>query len=147
MYTIAFGCDPNASELKKALMLYCEKLGHTVVDLGSDDPIYANTAIRVAQYVVSGQADRGVLLCGTGIGMSIAANKVKGASAALLSDAYSAERASLSNDANIACIGAFTVGLRLAEGLLGVWLNAAYKTGSASQEKVDRIKEYDKTRE
>ena len=81
---IAFGCDPNASEMKKALIEVAESLGHEVKDFGSDDPIYANTAIDVANAVVSKEYDRGVVVCGTGIGVSISANKVKGAYCALI---------------------------------------------------------------
>lgn len=72
-------------------------------------------AIKVAENVASGEFDRGVLLCGTGLGVSIAANKVKGAYAALVSDVYSATRARLSNDANIMCMGAFTTGNKVRE--------------------------------
>ena len=89
---VLFGCDPNATEMKKTLMQVAEKMGCDVVDMGSDDPIYGNTAITVAEAVAAGTGDRGVLVCGTGLGMSIAANKVKGAYAALLTDVYSAQR-------------------------------------------------------
>ena len=129
---ILFGCDPNAVELKNELMAFSRELGHDAVDFGSEDPIYANTAIRVARAVAAGEGERGVLLCGTGIGMSIAANKVQGAYAALLTDAYSAQRAILSNDSNIACIGALTVGSKL-----------EFDPESRSSEKVARYKEYD----
>ena len=81
---VIFGCDPNAAELKTTLMKTAADAGWETVDFGSTDPIYANTAIRVAEAVAAGEAERGVLLCGTGIGMCIAANKVKGAYAALL---------------------------------------------------------------
>ena len=108
---IAIGCDPNAENEKQALMKFIEDKGlGEVEDFGSTDPIYANVAIKVGEAVASKEFDRGILLCGTGLGVSIAANKVKGAYAALLTDAYSAERARLSNDANIACMGAFTTG-------------------------------------
>lgn len=143
---IAIGCDPNAASLKSTLIKLCESLGHEVTDMGSDDPIYANTAIQVAESVADGTFDRGILVCGTGIGMSIAANKVKGAYAALLSDVYSAQRATLSNDSNIACLGAFTIGEKLACELVKVWLNCDYADGGASQPKVDRYKSYDASR-
>lgn len=74
---IVFGCDPNATEFKLQLMEYVKGLGHEVADLGSDDPIYANTAIEVAKAVAAKEYDRGIIVCGTGIGVSIAANKVK----------------------------------------------------------------------
>ena len=140
---LIFGCDPNATALKQDLMALAEKLGHEVEDYGSDDPVYANTAIRVAEAVAAGQAERGVLVCGTGLGMSIAANKVQGAYAALLTDVYSAQRAVLSNDSNIACLGAFTIGTKLAEELLKTWLGCRFEPGCASQVKVDRYKTYD----
>ena len=143
---LIFGCDPNAAALKQDLMALAEKLGHEVEDYGSDDPVYANTAIRVAEAVAAGQAERGVLVCGTGLGMSIAANKVQGAYAALLTDVYSAQRAVLSNDSNIACLGAFTIGTKLAEELLKTWLGCQFAPGCASQVKVDRYKTYDQER-
>ena len=94
---IVFGCDPNATEFKLQLMEYVKGLGHEVADLGSDDPIYANTAIEVAKAVAAKEYDRGIIVCGTGIGVSIAANKVKGAYAACIHDVYQAQRAQLSN--------------------------------------------------
>ena len=97
---IVFGCDPNATEFKLQLMEYVKGLGHEVADLGSDDPIYANTAIEVAKAVAAKEYDRGIIVCGTGIGVSIAANKVKGAYAACIHDVYQAQRAQLSNHAN-----------------------------------------------
>lgn len=93
--------------------------------------------------IVSGQADRGILICGTGIGMSIAANKVRGAYAALISDAYSAVRAEKSNNANIACFGAFTLGEKVMESLLRIWLSAEYQDGTPSAPKVQRIVAYE----
>lgn len=143
---VIFGCDPNASELKVNLMTLAEKLGHEVVDFGSEDPIYANTAIRVAEAVAAGEGDKGVLVCGTGIGMNITANKVKGAYAALLSDIYSAQRSVLSNNANIACMGQFTVGPKLAEELLKTFLGNTFDGASASAPKVARYHEYDEQR-
>lgn len=108
---IAIGCDPNAQNEKEALIQFIEAKGYgEVTDFGSEDPIYANVAIEVAEAVATKKYDRGILVCGTGIGVSIAANKVKGAYAALVSDVYSAQRARLSNDANIICMGAFTTG-------------------------------------
>lgn len=99
-----------------------------------------------AEAIAAGEGDRGVLLCGTGIGMSLAANKVKGAYAALISDVYSAQRAVLSNNANIACIGAFTVGEKLAVELLKTWLSAEFDPNCASAPKVARYKSYDEAR-
>lgn len=143
---IAFGCDPNAIDLMDTLIKRCHELGYSTTVLGTDDPIYANTAFAVAENVASGKSDRGVLLCGTGIGMSIAANKVQGAYAALISDVYSAERAIKSNNANIACIGAFTIGKKLALALLDTWLACKYDPNTPSDEKQQRYREYDMSR-
>ena len=144
---IAIGCDPNAQKEKEALIAFIEneKLGE-VTDFGSEDPIYANVAIKVGEEVAAGKYDRGILICGTGLGMSIAANKVKGAYAALITDAYSAERARLSNDANIACLGAFTLGGKEREYYTKIFLINEFVKGCGSQPKVDAFVEYDKNR-
>ncbi|MSC83443.1 RpiB/LacA/LacB family sugar-phosphate isomerase [Eubacterium sp. am_0171] len=141
---IAFGCDPNAAEYKKILIPYVQELGHECVDYGSDDPIYANTAVKVAEDVAAGQADRGILICGTGIGVSIAANKVKGAYAALVNNVYQAQRAQLSNNANIMTMGAQVTGIELAKCLVKEYLGVAYDPNSRSASKVERIMQYEK---
>lgn len=143
---IAIGCDPNASSEKDHLKKILSDIGHEVVDFGSDDPIYANTAIAVAECVAAGKVDRGVLICGTGLGMTISANKVKGAYAALLTDSYSTERSIKSNNANIACFGAFTLGPKVMEMLLLEWLGYKYEKGTPSEAKVGRYVEYDMNR-
>lgn len=143
---IAIGYDPNAKCLVPSIKKLCENLGHEIIDYGSDDPIYANTAITVGEQVANGYAERGILICGTGVGMSIAANKVKGVYAALLTDVYSARRAVLSNNANVACLGAFTLGEKLALVLLEEWLSLKFNPQSPSAQKVKRYCEYDMIR-
>lgn len=142
-HTIAIGCDPNANEMKLQLIQSLENNGYTVTDFGSEDPIYANVAYEVATAVAEQRFDRGILICGTGLGMSIAANKIKGAYAALISDVYSAERARKSNDANIACFGAFTLGFKLIEQLALSFLTSEFVPDCPSQPKVDRIRYYE----
>ncbi len=141
---VAIGCDPNASELKELLAAYIKGLGHEVVDYGSDDPIYANVAIKVAEEVAAGVCDRGVIICGTGIGVSIAANKVKGAYAACVSNIYQAERAALSNNANIITMGAQVTGSELAKCFVREYLSHTYDPNSRSAPKVNRIVDYEK---
>ena len=144
---IAIGCDPNAENEKQALMKFIEDKGlGEVEDFGSTDPIYANVAIKVGEAVASKEFDRGILLCGTGLGVSIAANKVKGAYAALLTDAYSAERARLSNDANIACMGSFTTGSKERELFTQIFLTNEFVPGCVSQPKFDAFRKYDMER-
>ncbi len=144
---IAFGSDPNATEFKKALMEYTKQLGYDVYDLGSDDPIYANVAIECAKAVAKKEYDRGILLCGTGIGVSIAANKVKGAYAACVHDIYQAQRAQLSNNANIITMGAQVVGIELAKCMVKEYLSLTYDPNSRSKDKVDRITEFENTQQ
>ena len=118
MKKIAIGCDPNAAALKNAIIKHLAELGYECEDYGSDDPIYANVAIAVAEAVAAGKHDRGILMCGTGIGVSIAANKVPGAYAALCSDAYSTERSIKSNNVNIMTLGEQVTGVELAKSLV-----------------------------
>lgn len=142
---IAIGCDPNAEQEKQQMIAYLQKKGYgEITDFGSMDPVYANVAFKVAEEVAAGNYNRGILLCGTGLGMSIAANKVNGAYAALLTDIYSAKRARLSNDANIACMGAFTTGEKVREELIDAFLTNEFVPGCSSQPKVDAYHEYDK---
>ena len=140
--TVAIGCDPNASRLKRELIEELEALGHDVTDFGSDDPIYANVVIAVGEAVVAGKFDRGVVLCGTGIGASIAANKVPGVYCALVTDAYQAERAALSNNANLIALGAQVTGPRLGRTLVRTWMAHEYQPGGRSEAKVQRITDY-----
>ena len=144
---IAIGCDPNAEEAKKRLIDYITREGlGTVTDFGSTDAVYAHVAFSVARAVADKEYDRGILLCGTGIGMSIAANKVKGVYAALLSDVYSAQRARLSNDANEACMGAFTSGSKNREMMTEAFLSNEFVPGCSSQPKVEAFVRYDSKR-
>ncbi len=143
---IAIGCDQNASELKEQLKAFIMELGHVCVDFGGDEPIYANTAIRLAQAVAAEGCDRGVLICGTGIGMCIAANKVKGAYAALVNNVYQAQRAQLSNRANIMTLGAQVTGVELAKCLVQSYLKEQFDPQSRSAPKVQRICDYENGR-
>ena len=142
MKKIAIGCDPNADALKKSIIKHLSELGYECEDYGSDDPIYANVAIAVAEAVAAGKHDRGILMCGTGIGVSIAANKVPGAYAALCSDAYSTERSIKSNNVNIMTLGEQVTGVELAKSLVSIWMNSEYAPGGRSEPKIQRICDY-----
>lgn len=138
---IAFGCDEAASELKEILMAHATALGHTCEDVGvfegeiNDYPIYA---VRAAEQVSSGKCDRGVVVCGTGIGVSLAANKVKGIRCALLSDCFSAKMCRAHNDANMAAFGARVIGPELAKMMLEFFLGTEFD-GGRHQRRVDLI--------
>jgi ribose 5-phosphate isomerase B len=144
MKKVAIGCDPNASDLKKIIVNHLKDLGFEAEDYGSEDPIYANVAIKVAEAVAAGKHERGILLCGTGIGVCIAANKVPGAYAALCSDPYSTERSRKSNNANIMTMGSQVTGPELAKTLVTIWMNSEYTPGGRSEPKIQRISEYAK---
>jgi ribose 5-phosphate isomerase B len=142
MKKVAIGCDPNASGLKNIIVDQLKELGYECEDYGSEDPIYANVAFDVAEAVASGKHDRGILVCGTGIGMCIAANKVPGAYAALCTDPYSTERSRKSNNANIMTMGAQTIGPQVAKTLVKIWMESEYTPGGRSEPKIKRIYEY-----
>jgi ribose 5-phosphate isomerase B len=144
MKKIAIGCDPNATDLKEVVKQQLTELGYEYEDYGSDDPIYANVAIKVAEQVAAGVHERGILICGTGIGMCITANKVPGAYAALCADAYSAERSIKSNNANIMTMGSQVTGSELAKSLVKIWMSSEYVPGGRSQPKIQRIYDYAK---
>ena len=144
MKTIAIGCDPNATGLKKIIIKHLEARGINCEDFGSDDPIYANVAINVAEAVAAGKHPRGILLCGTGIGVCLAANKVPGAYAATCTDPYSAERSVLSNNCNIMTIGSQVTGSEVAKKLVDIWIDAEYVPGGRSEAKIQRIYDYAK---
>ena len=141
---VAIGCDPNATWLKNEVIDELEGLGHEVKDFGADDPIYANVVIDVGEAVVRGEYERGVVLCGTGIGASIAANKVPGVYCALVTDAYQAERAALSNNANVIAMGSQVTGNKVARVLARTWMANTYEPGGRSEPKIARITEYEK---
>ena len=144
MKKIAIGCDPNAAGLKEVVKQHLTDLGYEYEDYGSDDPIYANVGIKVAEQVASGVHERGILICGTGIGMCITANKVSGIYAALCADAYSTERSVKSNNANIMTLGSQVTGSELAKSLVKIWMGSEYVPGGRSQPKIQRIYDYAK---
>ena len=142
---LAIGCDEAAFDLKELIKQHLTGKGLDVTDFGTHEaePVhYPNIAFAVAEKVAQGEFDRAVLLCGTGIGMAIAANKVHGIRAAQCHDTYSAERASKSNDAQIITFGARVVGPELAKAIVDTWLGARFD-GGRSVPKVNRIKEYE----
>lgn len=143
---IAIGCDQNAYKLKSIIIKHLESKEIECVDFGSledEEVLYPNVAHQVALEIANGNFERGILLCGTGIGMSIVANKVPGVRAAICHDIYSAQRARKSNDAQVMTLGAEIVGPALALELVDAWLESEF-SGGRSQAKVDLIKELDK---
>ncbi len=142
---IAIGCDDAAFELKEIIKNHLSEKNIEFVDFGlkpEDNHIYPDIAKDVAVAVSGGEFDRGIILCGTGIGVCIVANKVPGIRAALCHDAFSAERARKSNNAQIITMGARVIGPELAKSVLDTWLAAEFTDGPSTP-KVNRINEID----
>ena len=140
---IAIGCDEAAYKLKVEIIHFLEEKGIEVNDFGAaegDVVLYPDVAYTVADAVAAGKYERAILVCGTGIGMSICANKVPGVRAAVCHDPFSAERARKSNNAQIMCMGERVIGPELAKYLVNIWLACDF-AGGGSAAKVDRINE------
>ena len=130
--TIGFGCDHAGVELKEALMEYVAELGHECIDYGTqkDVPVdYPVPGQAVANAVREGEIEKGILVCGTGVGISLAANKVKGIRAAACSDVFTARLCVEHNNCQILAIGARVVGAGLAKDLAGAFLGATFEGG------------------
>lgn len=144
---IAIGCDHTAVEFKKELISWMKENGYAVTDCGSratdsaDD--YPDTAAQVCEEVTSGRSDRAVLICGTGIGMSMAANKVPGVRAAVCENCYCSKFTRLHNDANVLCLGARVTGVELAKMILEFFLTTEFE-GGRHQRRVEKINALDK---
>ncbi len=139
---IAIGTDGAGVEMVKTLSTHLTELGFEVENFGIAD-LYPDVALAVAQAVASGKHERAILVCGTGIGVCITANKVPGIRAAVCHDSYSAQRARKSNDCQIMTLGARVVGEELAKNLVDIWLDSEFEP-ARSAEKVDRISEIER---
>ena len=129
---IVIAADHGGADLKNELTAELTTLGYDVEDLGADGTEsvdYPDYAKKLAQQVASGAFERGVLCCGTGIGMSITANKVKGIRAAVVSDPFSARMSRAHNDANVLCLGGRVIGNGLAKEILHTWLDTPFEEG------------------
>ncbi|MDO4863075.1 MAG: ribose 5-phosphate isomerase B [Ruminococcus sp.] len=137
---IAIGCDHAGVELKKEVIRYLTEKGFELKDMGTDgEPCdYPNMAKTVCGLVTSGECEKGILICGTGIGMSIAANKIKGIRAAVCSDSFSAKFTRLHNDSNIMCMGARVLGSGLACELAEIFVTTGFE-GGRHQRRIDLI--------
>ncbi len=138
---IAIGCDHGGYALKLELIKYLKEHNIEFTDYGcnGESVDYPDIAEKVCKEIVAGKAEKGVLVCGTGIGISMAANKIKGIRAALCSDWYSAKYTRLHNDANVICMGGRTIGPGLAVELPDVFLNTEFEGGRHAV-RVDKIK-------
>lgn len=145
---IAIGCDHAGFPLKETVVNEVKRLQHEVTDCGTfsceraDYPDYAD---KVAKLVASGEADRGILICGSGVGVCIAANKTKGVRACVCHDAYSAKQAVEHDALNVLCLGARIIGPAVAEELTERFLNASFLTGSRHEGRLNKVKAIEET--
>lgn len=146
---IAIGSDDAGVRYKETLGrdLQSDERVSDVIDVGVDldeDTHYPHIAVAAARLIAEGRADRALLVCGTGLGVAISANKIPGIRAVTAHDSYSVERAILSNDAQVLCMGERVVGIEVARRLAKEWLGYRFDPGSASAEKVAAIAKYEK---
>lgn len=143
---VAIGCDEAGFALKNIITEHLKSMGIEVVDYGchSTDPVdYPDVAEQLAKDIAAQKTDRGVLICGTGIGMAIAANKVPGVYAAQAHDTFSAERARKSNNAQVITLGARVIGPELAKQIITSWMESEFAGGNSARkvEKIHKIEE------
>ncbi|GJD53760.1 Ribose-5-phosphate isomerase B [Methylobacterium crusticola] len=139
---LVIGSDHAGWMLKGAVVAHVRALGHEVIDVGSFDekPVdFPDIAREVARKVTSGEADRGLMVCGTGVGASIAANKMKGIRAAVCHDVHSAHQCVEHDDVNVMCVGAQIVGPWLANDLITAYLAAEFSTDADFRRRVDKL--------
>jgi ribose 5-phosphate isomerase B len=143
---IAVGSDHRGFDAKKRIVALLSQLGHETLDLGTDGPEsvdYPDFAIQVAQAVGDRRVDRGILICGTGIGMCIAANKVHGVRAAPCHDSITAEMSRRHNDANILCLSGDLLGEELIDRMVRIWLQTEFEGGRHAR-RVEKIEHFEK---
>ena len=129
---LAIASDHGGLEMKRRLVDYLEARDYEVLDLGTDSPEsvdYPDFAEKLCRAILDGKADRGILVCGTGIGMSITANKFKGIYAALCTNEFMARMSREHNDSNVLCLGGRVLGDEAAKGIVEVWLNTPFAGG------------------
>lgn len=146
---VIIGSDHAGFPLKSLVVEHVRSLGHEVTDAGSHDerPVdFPDIAREVTSAITQGQADRGLMVCGTGVGASIAANKVKGIRAAVCHDIHSAHQAVEHDDVNVMCIGAQIVGAWLAKDLISAYLEAEFSTNEDFRRRVDKLHQMDNER-
>ena len=140
---IIIGNDHASPDMKKELVKYLQELGHEVINFGVDTAEscnYPEIGEKVGRAVAAGEADLGILICGTGVGISLAANKVKGIRACVCSEPFSGKLSKMHNDTNILAFGARVVGSELAKMIVDEWLGAKFE-GGRHQRRVDQIME------
>ena len=139
---IAIGCDHGALALKNKVVAHLEKNGYEVSDFGTHTPAscdYPEFAAAAAKAVAAGECEKGIVLCTTGIGVSIAANKIDGIRCALLSDVWSAKMTRLHNNTNVMAIGAGVVGENLALEIVDTWLGTEFSGDERHQRRIDKL--------
>ncbi|WP_167628376.1 ribose 5-phosphate isomerase B [Listeria valentina] len=144
--TVAIASDHGGIELRKSIVQLLESLGITYQEFGPETPEsvdYPELAFTVSEKVKSGEVDRGILICGTGVGMSIAANKVPGIRCALVGDTFTAHATREHNDSNVIALGARVIGPGLASDIVKIWLHTEYEGGRHAN-RIDQINAFER---
>ncbi len=154
MLKVAIGCDHGGVELKEGIVALLGSMGLEIADMGTGDCCstdgkpasvdYPDYGAKVARAVSAGEVDKGILVCGTGIGMSIVANKFPGVRAALCHDAFTARMSRMHNDANVLAIGGRVTGREVALDMVNIWLSTPFE-GGRHQRRLDKISDIEKS--
>ncbi|WP_238187333.1 ribose 5-phosphate isomerase B [Paenibacillus sp. L3-i20] len=144
---IAIGADHGGYQLKNLIVPFIQSLGHEVEDVGctcEQSVDYPDYALPVGELVAGGKVDRGILICGTGIGMSIAANKVPGVRCALVNDMFSAQATREHNDTNVLAMGERVIGPGVAQEIVRIWLETPFSNGERHVGRLNKVKQIEK---
>lgn len=140
---LAFGCDHGGFELKEPIINYLKGLGHEVIDLGTDSnkPVdYPDYALAVGKSVIEGKAERGIVVCGSGVGACVAINKIPGIRAGLCHDTFSAHQGKEDDDTNVLCLGARVIGIQLALEIVKTWVNAKFSGAERHVRRLEKVR-------
>ncbi len=140
---LAIGCDHGGFELKEPIINLLKGMGHSVIDLGTDSTKavdYPDYALAVGKAVIEGNADRGIVICGSGVGASVAINKIPGIRAGLCHDTFSAHQGKEDDDTNVLCLGARVIGVQLALEVVKTWVNAEFSGAERHVRRLEKVR-------
>jgi ribose 5-phosphate isomerase B len=140
---LAIGCDHGGFELKGPIIKFLKGMGHEVIDFGTDSDKavdYPDYALAVGKAVIEGKADRGIVICGSGVGASVAINKIPGIRAGLCHDTFSAHQGKEDDDTNVLCLGARVIGIQLALDVVKTWVNAEFSGAERHVRRLEKVR-------
>jgi ribose 5-phosphate isomerase B len=140
---LAIGCDHGGFELKEPIINFLKGMGHEVIDLGTDSTKavdYPDYALAVGKAVIEGRAERGIVICGSGVGACVAINKIPGIRAGLCHDTFSAHQGKEDDDTNVLCLGARIIGVQLALEVVKTWVNAVFSGAERHVRRLEKVR-------